>query len=100
MSHPYVTLGLPETAADADVREAYVRLLRQYPPESAPDVFQQISDAYNAIKSEEDRATIRLFGQLYDRRPLAEIAPSFHVERQRAGIQAWLQAVKESSHDR
>ena len=36
-SDPWTVLGLPVGACDADVRAAYLRKVRQYPPERAPE---------------------------------------------------------------
>jgi curved DNA-binding protein CbpA len=98
MPHPYYTLDLPETADDNEVRTAYLVKIRLYQPETHPVEFQQITDARDAIDNEEKRAKLRLFGQLYHRRPLKEMAPEFKgATRTRVGIDSWLRLIKKGN---
>lgn len=46
----YITLGLTPEASDEQIRSNYLKLVKQYPPENAPDRFRQITAAYEAIK--------------------------------------------------
>lgn len=46
----YKTLGLDENATPADIKKAYFRLVRKYTPEKAPEAFQKIRQAYEALK--------------------------------------------------
>lgn len=52
---PYILLGISESVDDKDVTAAYHRALRRFPPEDAPDIFAEISEAYANIKTEEQR---------------------------------------------
>ncbi len=45
---PFAVLGVPPTASEDDVRARYLELVRQHPPESEPEKFQQIHRAYQA----------------------------------------------------
>ncbi|WP_162006783.1 J domain-containing protein [Roseimaritima sediminicola] len=47
-SDPFAVLGLPANASLADVRSRYLELVRRHSPESDPERFQQIQQAYNA----------------------------------------------------
>jgi len=60
-SDPYLILGLDEKVTDADVTAAYHAALRRFPPETAPETFARISEAYEAIRTEADRVRRRLF---------------------------------------
>jgi len=53
--NPYLVLDLPPAAGDADVRSAYQRLLRKYPPENRPEQFQKIQEAYGLLRTSRDR---------------------------------------------
>ncbi len=99
MPDPFVTLGLPDNATDADVRQAYLRMIRRFPPERSPKAFQAISEAYEAAKTEVGRAKIRVFGCIQRHDSLTELLPEFPPERRRVGIDLWLQALKEP-HER
>ena len=46
----YETLGLNPDASPEEVKKAYFRLVRKYPPEKAPEQFQKIRQAYEALK--------------------------------------------------
>jgi curved DNA-binding protein CbpA len=55
-SYPYSELGFAtENVDDADVRRAYLDLVRRFPPEKRPDDFQRIHAAYEAIATERQR---------------------------------------------
>lgn len=58
--NPFLVLDVPTTASDAEVRAAYQRLLRRFPPEHRPTQFQQIQEAYQALRTERDRWRWRL----------------------------------------
>ena len=57
---PYILLGISENVDDKDVTDAYHSALRRFPPEDAPDVFAEISEAYANIKTEEQRIARKL----------------------------------------
>jgi curved DNA-binding protein CbpA len=58
---PYAVLGLDRRADDAAVKRAYFERVRKYPPESAPERFQEIRAAYEQLRSAERRARTDLF---------------------------------------
>jgi curved DNA-binding protein CbpA len=47
----YERLGVPRTAAPDDIKRAYRALVRQYPPERAPEEFKRIREAYETLAS-------------------------------------------------
>ncbi len=61
MITPYEILEVAEDAGDAQVKKAYLGMVRRYPPERFPDDFQRIYRAYELIKTEDDRLAYRLF---------------------------------------
>lgn len=48
---PYAMLGLSQGATADEVRGAYFRLVRQYPPEAHPEEFKRVRAAYEALRS-------------------------------------------------
>jgi curved DNA-binding protein CbpA len=58
---PYQVLDLPRTASEEDVRKAYFQQVRRFPPERAPDQFQQIRRAYEQLRLPERRKITDLF---------------------------------------
>ncbi len=61
MNDPFCILNIPETANDNDIRKAYLKLVKQFPPEQAPEQFKRIRSAYDCIKNERSRLSYRLF---------------------------------------
>jgi tetratricopeptide (TPR) repeat protein len=45
----YEVLGVPESATAEEVRSAYFRLVRQFPPEDHPELFQRLSIASSTL---------------------------------------------------
>ena len=58
---PYRTLGLDRRASEAEIKRAYFQLVRQFPPEQAPEKFQEIRQAYDLLRVPETKAAIDLF---------------------------------------
>lgn len=55
MNH-YEALGIAPTATHEEVRRAYARLVREHPPEKAPERFKQVRAAYEALSDPATRA--------------------------------------------
>jgi hypothetical protein len=53
--NPFLVLDLPPDATDGQVRGAYQKLLRRFPPEHKPREFQLIQEAYQATRTAPDR---------------------------------------------
>lgn len=62
MISPYQTLGVPEQASDADIKQAYLQRVKDNPPDRDPRRFRAIQDAYELIKDEDSRLRHALFG--------------------------------------
>ncbi len=58
---PYSVLGVDRKASLADIKCAYFKLVREYPPEEQPEQFKAIRKAYEQLKSPEQRAVIDMF---------------------------------------
>ncbi|MBR4335425.1 MAG: J domain-containing protein, partial [Clostridia bacterium] len=69
MKDPYQILGIPPTASDEEVKEAYRKLARKYHPDNyaadnpladlATEKMKEINEAYDAIKNERIDAKMR-----------------------------------------
>jgi len=55
-------LGVEKTAGDREVRERYLALIREFPPDRHPEEFQRITRAYEALKDGRGRVRARLTG--------------------------------------
>ena len=51
MNTYYEILGLAPGASQTDIKKAYFRLIRQYSPESDPEQFQKIREAYEQLRN-------------------------------------------------
>lgn len=48
---PYRILKISQKASPEEIKKAYFRLVRKYPPEKEPEKFKTIRQAYEQIKS-------------------------------------------------
>lgn len=58
---PFEILGLPADATDSVIRQRYLELTRQFPPEQHPERFAEIRNAYELIRDRETRIQRRVF---------------------------------------
>lgn len=61
MNNPFYILGVSYSASDDDVKQAYLRKVREYPPEQHPEQFKIIRNAYEILKSQRERLKYHLF---------------------------------------
>ncbi len=88
---PFQILEVPADADDDRVRAAYLRKVRQHPPERDPETFRRIRQAYEAIRDVRARIAYRLF-HVPDWRTIAVSVPERPT---RAQFQAMLRACAE-----
>jgi curved DNA-binding protein CbpA len=60
MPDPFTVLGVNETADDAEIRRRYLALVRDFPPDRAPDRFREYRAAYEALSDERKRLETQL----------------------------------------
>ena len=61
MADPYEILGVSHGSSEADIRRRYLELVRQYPPDRAPERFTEIHQAYEKLRDPVVRMTAKLF---------------------------------------
>lgn len=66
----YERLGVPRSASADEIKRAYQRNLRAYPPERAPEEFKRIREAYETLGNAESRRE-------YDESPDPQAVESF-----------------------
>lgn len=54
MNTYYQILGLEPGASQLDIKKAYFKMIRQYSPESDPEQFQKIREAYEQLKNADE----------------------------------------------
>jgi len=52
---PFSVLGVAEDTDDAEIRRRYLALVRDHPPDRAPERFQEYRAAYEALNDERKR---------------------------------------------
>ncbi|HEY2252389.1 MAG TPA: DnaJ domain-containing protein [Planctomycetaceae bacterium] len=50
MSDPFEILGLAADAGDDEIRQQYLQLVREFPPDRAPERFAEIRAAYDELR--------------------------------------------------
>jgi curved DNA-binding protein CbpA len=63
MINPYETLGLSRQANDEEIRARYLELVRQFPPDRAPERFAAVRSAYEQLRD----PAVRVASLLFDR---------------------------------
>jgi curved DNA-binding protein CbpA len=58
----YLVLGVKPPSSHEEIRRKYLSLIRVFTPESAPNDFVRINQAYESLKSERHRVNMRIFG--------------------------------------
>jgi DnaJ-class molecular chaperone len=61
MNDPYETLGLRRDADEPEIRRRYLELVREFPPDRAPERFTAVHAAYEALRDPARRLESRLF---------------------------------------
>ncbi len=88
---PFEILGVPADADDERIRAAYLRQVREHPPERDPEAFRRIHRAYEAVRDARARIAYRLF-HVPDWRTIAASVPERPTPAQ---FQAMLRACAE-----
>lgn len=60
MRDPFTVLGVADDADDPEIRRRYLALVREYPPDRAPERFQELRAAYDALSDERKRLETKL----------------------------------------
>lgn len=61
MAEPHLILGLAPDADEAALRQRYLELVRQYPPEKSPQKFAEIREAYEQLRDPVARVQRQVF---------------------------------------
>jgi curved DNA-binding protein CbpA len=85
---PYAVLGVARSAGDAEIKRAYFRLVREYPPERDPEQFQKIRAAYERVRTAAARAATDLFLLQPPPKMPSRRRPSYDLELHRHEVAA------------
>jgi curved DNA-binding protein CbpA len=62
MSDPFSTLGVGADADDDQIKQRYLALVRQFPPDREPERFQAYRAAYEALSDQRKRLETKILG--------------------------------------
>jgi curved DNA-binding protein CbpA len=86
-------LGIPENASDEEIRGAYLRKVKEYPPDRSPEEFERIRDAYETLRDPR-RRTREMLLTADPFAPFASLFGSLEPERRFTGPHPWLEVLK------
>ncbi len=82
--HPYQTLHVNLNDDSDTIRQAYLDAIRRHPPESDPESFRLINDAYELIKTENSRITreigVKVSGSTFQASPIESALMFFKAD--------------------
>jgi curved DNA-binding protein CbpA len=91
---PRQVLEIGAEAGEEEIRAAYLRKVKQYPPDRCPREFERVRDAYDLLRDSRRRTRIMLLAA-DPKQPLATLLDGRKEMRQFTGPEAWLAVSRE-----
>ena len=94
----YLTLDVTLEANDQEIRKKYLELIKQHTPEKSPDRFQQVTTAYEKIKSSRARIRTALFEIIENsdtESALQALGEAARPQRVRVGLKTLMQTLSD-----
>jgi curved DNA-binding protein CbpA len=92
---PYRILGISPESGDQEIRAAYLRKVKEFPPDRAPRDFEQVRDAYETLRDPRARARLLLLS-VDPEQPLSTLIADHPAERVFTGPEPWLAVLREN----
>lgn len=86
-------LGVAPDAGEEEIRAAYLRLVKEHPPDRSPEQFEKIRDAYDVLRDPR-RRTREMLLATDPEAPLTSLLVEHASERRFVGTQAWVEVLK------
>ncbi len=96
----YMVLGVSPGTGDKEIRRAYLELVKRFTPERSPELFRQITEAYEALKDETRRIQNSLYGSfdvVYPEEEIAQLARLAVSPEKRIGLRDLVELEKAST---
>lgn len=90
---PWAILGVAEDADEKEIRAAYLRQVKVYPPEREPEQFERIRDAYEALQDQGRRIKQMLFA-VDPTVPFVSLLQDREDRRRWVGPEPWQKVIK------
>jgi curved DNA-binding protein CbpA len=91
---PFQTLGVEPEAGPEEIRAAYLRKVKEFPPDRAPREFERLREAYEILSDPRRRAR-HLVLAADPRQPLASLLEDLRPARRHVGPGPWLAVLEE-----
>ena len=92
--NPQTILWVTPDAAPEEIRAAYLKKIKEYPPETFPEEFERIRDAYAILSDARYRSRLML-QSINPETPLETLLDHQKQARHFVGPEAWLAAMRE-----
>lgn len=90
---PTEVLGVGQDAGEEEIRAAYVRKVKEHPPDRSPEEFERIRDAYDSLRDPRRRMRDRLLSA-DPFVPLVSLVELKARPRRFAGPLPWVEVLK------
>jgi curved DNA-binding protein CbpA len=93
VTDPREVLGVSPNAGEEEIRAAYLRKVKEYPPDQAPEEFEKVRNAFETLRDPRKR-TLAMLQDSDPGAPLASILDGRAPRRLFAGPQPWREVLK------
>jgi curved DNA-binding protein CbpA len=93
VTDPREVLGVSPSAGEEEIRAAYLRKVKEYPPDQAPEEFERVRNAFETLRDPRKRALAMLHAS-DPGAPLASVLDGRLPRRLFAGPQPWREVLK------
>jgi curved DNA-binding protein CbpA len=93
MMDPRAVLGVNPDDGEEEIRAAYLRKVKEHPPDRSPEEFERIRDAYDSLRDPRRRMRERLLS-VDPSMPFRSVVELKTPRRLFAGPQPWLEVLK------
>jgi curved DNA-binding protein CbpA len=90
---PREVLGIAVNAAEEDIRAAYLRKVKEYPPDRSPEEFEKIRDAYETLRDPRRRMRDMMLAADVSA-PFVSLIAGLEAERRFVGPNPWLEVLQ------
>jgi preprotein translocase subunit Sec63 len=91
---PRQVLGIGPEAGDQEIRAAYLRKVKEFPPDRSPNDFEQVRDAYEMLRDPRQRTRTMLLA-VTPGQPLVSLLDGQASARRFTGPAPWLAVLRE-----
>jgi curved DNA-binding protein CbpA len=89
----FAILGLAVSASEKEIRDAYLRKVKEHPPERSPEEFERVRDAYETLRDPRRRMRDMLLAA-DPAAPLVSLLEGRTPHRRFTGPGPWLEVLK------